>query len=338
MTKAKRLLIALAMVLALVLTGCGGQGAATTEATETTASSSELSKEALEKAVVIVDQSYIDNDTFVAYYKMQLKAYNQMYGEEIAEREINGIKFSEILKKNMADDFANDLAIVNYIRSTGTIISKEEVEKEFQDFLKQSQSTGGFEKAKTEFGIDEDFVRKEIERSLYIAKFEEMLRQEVEADQKALNDLYTNRIVQVKARHILVKTEEEAKKIIEEIKEGKSFSDAATEYSQDPGSAQNGGDLGYFSRGVMVPTFEAMAFSLKIGDISDPVQSDFGFHIIQVEDTRTVQQMKDAGVAELEIEKQETSIKGELVNSAYFKRVEEILNKSKVEIHTERAE
>lgn len=338
MKKAKNLLLALTLALVLVFTGCGGTNNPT-EASETTSSSGELSKEAMENAVVIVDQATIDVDTFATYYKMQIKAYNQMYGEEIAEREINGIKFSEILKKNMADDFAKDLAVANYIKSTGSVVSKEEVEKEFQNFLKQSAATGGYEKAKTEFGINDDFVRNEIERSLYITKFEEMLKKEIEADQKTLDDLYSNRVVQVKARHILVKTEEEAKKVIEEIKsEEKSFSDAATEYSQDPGSAQNGGDLGYFSRGVMVPTFEAMAFTLKIGEISDPVASDFGFHIIQVEDTRTVKQMKETGVAELEVEKQETSIKGELINSAYFKRVEELLTKAKVEIHTERVE
>lgn len=84
-----------------------------------------------------------------------------------------------------------------------------------------------------------------------------------------------------KALHILVKTEEEAKKIEEEINAGKSFEDAAKEYSQCP-SKENGGDLGFFERGKMVPEFEEAAFTLEIGVVSEPVKTQFGYHLIKV--------------------------------------------------------
>lgn len=85
----------------------------------------------------------------------------------------------------------------------------------------------------------------------------------------------------VTASHILVDNEEKANEIIEELKGEKSFEEAAKEYSSCP-SSQNGGDLGNFTRGKMVPEFENAAFALDVNQISDVVQTQFGFHIIKV--------------------------------------------------------
>ena len=93
---------------------------------------------------------------------------------------------------------------------------------------------------------------------------------------------------EVRARHTLVKTEEEAKAIIKELNDGADFAKLADEKSQDKGG--NGGDLGYFGPGQMVPEFEKAAFSLDVGAITqEPVQSKFGYHIIKVEDKRLQQ-------------------------------------------------
>ncbi|MFD1792354.1 peptidylprolyl isomerase [Ochrobactrum teleogrylli] len=95
--------------------------------------------------------------------------------------------------------------------------------------------------------------------------------------------------VEVRARHILVKTKEEAEAIIKKLAGGAKFEDLAKESSTD-GSAANGGDLGYFTEGQMVPEFEKAAFALKPGEYTkEPVQTQFGFHVIQLEDRRTKQ-------------------------------------------------
>lgn len=91
---------------------------------------------------------------------------------------------------------------------------------------------------------------------------------------------------EVRARHILVETEEEAAEIIKQLDEGADFAAIAEEKSTD-GAAAQGGDLGYFTRGRMVPEFEEAAFALEPGEHStEPVKSDFGWHVIKVEDKR----------------------------------------------------
>ena len=108
----------------------------------------------------------------------------------------------------------------------------------------------------------------------------------------ALHKVYDDAIKQmsneqeVHARHILVATEDEAKQIEAQLKGGADFAKLAKEKSKDPSGAQNGGDLGWFTKDQMVPAFAEAAFKLDKGQISDPVHTQFGWHIIQVEDKR----------------------------------------------------
>src|ERR1700755_446848 len=93
---------------------------------------------------------------------------------------------------------------------------------------------------------------------------------------------------EVHARHILVETEDEAKAVKAELEKGADFAELAKKKSKDPGAA-DGGDLGFFTHEQMVPEFSAVAFALEPGKISDPVKSQFGWHIIKVEEKRNRQ-------------------------------------------------
>lgn len=101
----------------------------------------------------------------------------------------------------------------------------------------------------------------------------------------------------IMASHILVEDEEQANNIVKEIKEGLSFEDAALKYSTCP-SKQQGGNLGEFGRGQMVPEFDKAAFEMEVGPISDPIKTDFGYHIIKVSNkndssTSSFEEVKD---------------------------------------------
>ena len=127
-------------------------------------------------------------------------------------------------------------------------------------------------------------------RALRDTYFDKTVKEAVtEADAKRLYDEQVKLLKpeeEVKARHILVESEDKAKEIAEKIAHGADFAEMAKQYSKDPGTKDDGGALGYFSRGQMVPQFEEAAFKLEPGDVSDPVETQFGWHLIQVEDKR----------------------------------------------------
>tara|TARA_R110000868_G_scaffold22354_46_gene91733 strand:- start:7265 stop:8107 length:843 start_codon:yes stop_codon:yes gene_type:complete len=145
------------------------------------------------------------------------------------------------------------------------------------------------EARKTGLGDSTTFKRRVMlmeARALRNAYFEKEILEAVSDDEiKARYEVEIGKItpdVTVSARHILVKEEDEAKKIIEELQAGADFETLAKERSTGP-SGPNGGDLGEFSRGQMVPTFEAAAFALEPGSITpEPVETQFGWHVIQV--------------------------------------------------------
>ena len=130
---------------------------------------------------------------------------------------------------------------------------------------------------------------------------------------------------EVKARHILVKTKEEADAIIKQLDAGGDFEKLANENTTDPSGKETGGDLGYFGPGQMVPEFEKAAFALDVGAYTkQPVQSQFGFHVIKVEDKRTQQppafdQVKD-------------QIRSILLRENYFALVKSLRGAAKVDI------
>lgn len=131
---------------------------------------------------------------------------------------------------------------------------------------------------------------------------------------------------QVQASHILVETEEEANEVREALNKGMAFAEAATQYSKCP-SNQQGGDLGMFQKGQMVPEFEVAAFELKMNEISNPVKTQFGYHIIlktaeQEASTQPLEAVRDQIGHQLLVQKQ---------NAAYLSKVEDLKSKYTVE-------
>lgn len=130
----------------------------------------------------------------------------------------------------------------------------------------------------------------------------------------------------VRASHILVETEDKAKEISESISSGSAFESQAKEFSSCP-SKDRGGDLGEFQRGSMVPEFEEVAFGMEIGDISDPVKTQFGYHIIKLTDKKESE--------EKSFEEVKNDIKNQLLGlrqqEVYYVKVEDLKKKYTVE-------
>ena len=146
-----------------------------------------------------------------------------------------------------------------------------------------------------------------------------------EALKKAYDEKYAKAVPakEYDASHILVKTEEEAKAIKAELDKGGDFAAIAKEKSEDKGTAANGGSLGWFGLGMMVKPFEDAVVALEKGKTSDPVKSDFGWHIIHLNDVR------DAAVPKFEDVKAE--LEGDLRQKAVEAKVKELTDAAKVE-------
>ncbi len=153
-----------------------------------------------------------------------------------------------------------------------------------KEILYQEAKKKGLDKSPDYQKKVEDFKKLTLISQL----LEKEIEEKVKVSDKDVKDYYETHKKdftannQVKASHILVKTEEEAKGIAEQLKKGADFAKIARAKSIDAGSAKSGGDLGFFSRGQMVPEFENAAFNLKVGEVSGPVKSQYGYHIIKV--------------------------------------------------------
>lgn len=165
------------------------------------------------------------------------------------------------------------------------------------------------------------------QRALREAYFEKNVKAKI--GDSAARALYDDKVKMIKpeeeveARHILVSKEEDAKDLVTKIRDGADFAMLAKEHSGDAGSKEKGGMLGYFGKGQMVPQFEQAAFALKPGEVSDPVKSQFGWHIIKVENRRQKPPPKFEAVKD--------QILGSLIHKRAQKVAEELRTSAKIE-------
>jgi peptidyl-prolyl cis-trans isomerase C len=240
----------------------------------------------------------------------------------------------------------------------GTTITQDDYDREFQslpDYAKQIfADPSGREKFLNEIinkellykdalnkGLDKtpEFSRKVDDfrkLTLVSAVFEKEIMATAKVTDQDVKDYYEKNkaefmpVKEIKASHILVKSEEEAVKVLARLKNGEKFDAVAKAVSVDAASAKNGGDLGYFRKGQMVPEFERAASSLKVGEISSrPVKTQFGYHIIKVTDKKQGTVLGFEEVRDLISQK----LSGERQKEAFEKYVAGLRNTIKVEIN-----
>jgi len=256
----------------------------------------------------VSDQEVVDSIAKIAAFQENGAFSKQRYVDVLAYQRLTPDVFEAMQ--------ANDLLVKkvgDYLRG-GVSVSDEEIEEEFRKqnekvnlaFLRFAPAL--FEdKVKIEeknleaFFQDhqEDFRIPEKVAIRYLLVDPAAYADQVQLDDAAIDKYYRRHLdqfeipEQVRASHVLIRVERDAdeksrqkkrelaEKVLAEAKEGKDFAELATKYSDDKASVAKGGDLGYFTRGTMVKSFEEAAFSLKPGDLSEVVSSPFGFHIIK---------------------------------------------------------
>lgn len=238
---------------------------------------------------------------------------------KIGEEEISKDQFYdrlvEMYGSQVLDSMITEKIVELEAKKAKISVTDEDVQKELDKMIEQVGGEEMFNYQLAYSGYTMDQMKEELKNYLTIVK---ILEPKIEITDEEINSYFEenkDRFAQeeeVQASHILVDDEETANKVKKLLDDGGDFAALAKEYSKD-GSAQSGGDLGYFTKGEMVQEFEDAAFSMEIGQVSEPVKSEYGYHIIKVTDK------KEAQEATLENSKDEIKdiLRNQKVNELY---------------------
>jgi foldase protein PrsA len=235
------------------------------------------------------------------------KAIATVNGQKITKGEFDAKLEQQGGKAALQSMVTQDL-VFQYAKDHNITVSDQEVTDKLNE-IQQHFPPGQFETMLKSQGITMDDARKLVRENLLTTK---AVDQNINVTDAQVNDylkqqhLVIGQPSQVRARHILVKTKAQADMIEAQLKKGGDFAALAKQYSQDPGTKDKGGELGWFGPGQMVPAFQNAAFALKPNQISAPVQTPFGWHVIQVEDTKPL--TKDAAVTQIKKQQEQLQI------------------------------
>lgn len=211
---------------------------------------------------------------------------------------VNGIAITRsalndrLFKTNGAEAVSRmiDEEIINQAaKAAGVTVTPADVDKEIAKIKEQIGGEEKFNAALQQYNITVDQLKED---SLSRLKVTKILSKDIKTDDATLEKYFTDNLAQfdttreVRTRHILLKTEDEAKAVKADLDKGADFTKLAKEKSIDPTAKDNGGDMGFNPRGKMVAEYDTVVFGLKKGEISAPFQSQFGWHVAQLVDTK----------------------------------------------------
>jgi foldase protein PrsA len=206
-------------------------------------------------------------------------------GEPISQATFNARLASSPMGKTVLQQLVQETLIEQYAKNNNITVTDADIDaREAQ--IKANFPSGSWDEMLKSRGLTEADVRSALREQLILDK---ALAKDVTVTPAQIKDYFNKNRASfdkpetVTARHILVQTLPLANQVEADLKGGQNFADLAKKYSTDPASKDKGGDLGSFRQGQMVPAFDKYAFSAPIGQISPPIKSPFGYHIIQVE-------------------------------------------------------
>lgn len=245
-----------------------------------------------EGVLVVVNGKTITQEEFDENLAAYKKMVETRYGEGAWDMEISpgktiGSMYSD---ESIIDNMILERLLMDAAEKDGITMPESELENEVNQYKSYFDNDEGYQEFLKSNAWTEEYLKEAIKKDYvinhYIEKNIETLTPSDDELKKLFDEVKMGQ--EVKASHILVETEDEAKKVLERLKNGEKFEDVAKEVSIDTASGAEGGDVGSFPyTGKMVKEFSDAAFAMNVGDISDPVKSEFGYHVIKVTDKTT---------------------------------------------------
>jgi foldase protein PrsA len=236
-------------------------------------------------------------------------------GQKISRADFDKKLESGPAGKSVLTQLVQQALVDQYATTNKITVSDDEIAKK-EDEIKAKYPPGQFEQILKQQGLTEADVHNILRQTVVIEKAVEPQVKVSDSDVKAYfdkNHTLLDKPEQVRARHILVADVKTANEVEAKLKGGGDFAALAKQYSTDPSTKDKGGELGFFGKGQMVPSFQAAAFSAPLNTTTAPVKSPFGYHIIQVEEKKpatkaTLASAHDQIVAQLKQQQQSQQI------------------------------
>lgn len=267
--------------------------------------------EEVKDTVANVNGERISLETFTKYYAMQSYDFEKEYGEGVWSIEQDGKTMKEIRQEQTINYLVRISLIEKYVMEKGFEVDEAVIEEAYNKYM---DSIATDEEIKAYFevnGLDKIFLKKFLKDQYYLRQFEKVILEEITNDSEAQKMLFEDQYIRYKTRHILVEDEETLNEVLAVLNDEENpadFSDVARLYSIHSTSAVEGGNLGYRVIGNMPAAYEAVALTIELYTPSEPVKTEYGYHIIFVDDRQMLSDMIDIGMPSEEIEKYKTEI------------------------------
>lgn len=275
--------------------------------------------------VAMVNGEGITEEEFQADFEVYRMISQQQYGEDaMTQAGADGRTLEDMIKDDIMEKLIIEKLIEKEAQEKGLEVTLEEVKEPLEEYITILGGQEQFDEFLETNNLSKKYFEENIRKELLYNKHRENFMENTTIDNKEAEEYFEEHkddLARVKARHILLKTEEEGKEVLGRLNSGEDFAKLAEEVSFDKTSAVEGGALGYFGKGEMIAEFEEAAFALEVGEVSDLVKTEVGYHIIYLEEKMDgYDSLKDMIVETLKENK-------------YYEKIQNLRESAKVKIY-----
>lgn len=285
------------------------------------------SKKAPENVVARVNDEEIEEEVFEKEYDVQANLIKKEMGEEVLEQEeSDGMKVKDKLKEEILDSLILEEIISQDANEEGIKITEEEIDESIVDMKTSMGGQDQYDEFLEEQGIDEEYIRTFNKKNILLIKHKSNFLENLELKDEETQTFFDENkedLIMIKARHILLESEEKGELVLKKLKDGEAFEELVNRYSKDTETLANGGELQPFQRGSNPKEFDDAVFELKEGETSALIRSEGGIHIVEVQERKDTFEDLKPGLVKL------------IEDKEYIDHVEKIQEEAKIETFLE---